>query len=299
MKSNINKLIKENYKYFAIVIIIGLGSFGCDLKQDTKAIGLQLYSLRDDIRVHGIEHVLKKVSLMGYSKLELAGYNEGRFYGYTPADFKSLTETYNLEVISSHVVRKMSDDLNADMVFWKKAIDDHASLGVKYLIMPILPNKNAYPFVDNEPITIEDIDETCAYFNRIGKIAAESGLRFGFHNHGHEHKILVEGKSVYDHMLQKLNEQYVFMQLDVYWVKEGGYDPIMYLKQFAGRFPLFHIKDETAVGASGQTDFKPIFEAAYAQGLKEYFVEVEEYIATPMEDVEKSFDYLNMADYVR
>ena len=72
-----------------------------------------------------------------------------------------------------------------------------------------------------------------------------------------------------------------------------------YLKKYAGRFPLLHIKDEHAIGSSGLTDFGPIFKAAYQQGLESYYVEVEEYIKTPMEEVEESFDYLNNAKYVK
>ena len=74
---------------------------------------------------------------------------------------------------------------------------------------------------------------------------------------------------------------------------------VEYLKKYPNRFPILHIKDETAIGASGKMDYKPIFEQAYANGMKDWYVEVERYDTTPQEDVKKSYDFLNAAEYVK
>jgi sugar phosphate isomerase/epimerase len=179
------------------------------------------------------------------------------------------------------------------MAFWSEAIKAHAAMGVKYIIMP------AYPFNKKKPVKMGDINKTCNYFNKVGKMVADAGLQFGFHNHAHEFTNKVDGKPLYDLMLEKLDEKYVFLQMDVYWVAEGGYDPVEYLKKYAGRFPVLHIKDKEAIGASGAIDFKAIFKAAYKQGMVDYYVEVEQYINTPMEDVKQSFNFLNNAKYVK
>ena len=236
---------------------------------------------------------------MGYKQLELAGYKKGLVYGMAPMHFKKMTDKYGLEITSSHVVKKISKNSKTNEAFWATAIQHHADMQVKYIIMPILPLRNSYPFKKEKPITMADVDATCDYFTKIGKMANAAGLKFGFHNHAHEHKIEVDGTSIFDLMLEKLDPKDVVFQMDVYWVKKGGYDPVDYLKKYAGRFPLLHIKDEHAIGSSGLTDFGPIFKAAYQQGLESYYVEVEEYIKTPMEEVEESFDYLNNAKYVK
>lgn len=279
------------------ILAVGFSSF--NNKKDKKEIGLQLYSLKDDVKSQGVEKVLEEVAKMGYTKLELAGYRKGLVYGMQPMDFVTLTKKYGLEITSSHVVKKISKNPKADMAFWEKTIRDHAEMGVKYLIMPILPLRNSYPFRKDQPITMSDVEKTCDYFNKVGEMAKAKGIIFGFHNHAHEHKIKVNGKSIFDWMLEKMDPNKTVFQMDVYWVKAGGYDPVDYLKSHAGRFPLLHIKDETAVGASGNTDFKRIFNAAYKQGLEGYYVEVEEYIGTPMEDVKQSFEFLNQAKYVK
>ena len=291
------KTLNITYLFVGILTISVMVGFSD--KKENKEIGLQLYSLRADIKTQGIEKVLSEVAQMGYNKLELAGYKNGLVYGMAPMQFKEMANKYDLEITSSHVVKKISIDPAADGAFWSMAIKTHADMGVKYIIMPILPLKNSYPFKEDNPITMKDVEATCSYFTKIGKMANEAGIKFGFHNHAHEHKIKVDGNPIFDLMLEKLDPKYVVFQMDVYWVKEGGYDPVDYLKKYAGRFPLLHIKDEQGVGGSGVTNFKPIFKAAYKQGMEAYYVEVEEYIGTPMEDVKQSYDFLNKAKYVK
>lgn len=292
--------MKNSIRGFVIVVILAL-FFGsaCTNEPVKKKVGLQLWSLKDDVKEHGIAYVMEKVAELGYTNVELAGYRNGQIYGMEPKAFKALADEYGLVVSSTHVAHKMSGDAEADMAFWREAIAAHQVLGTKYMVMPILALKNTYPFQEDDPVTMEQVDAMCAYFNEVGKLAAEAGMQFGFHNHGHDHKHLIDGRPIYDLMLEKCDPEYVMFQMDVYWITDGGYDPVEYLNMYAGRFPIVHIKDKQAVGASGTIDFETIFEAAYAQGMKEYFVEVEEYIGTPMEDVKQSYEFLNNAAYVK
>ena len=57
----------------------------------------------------------------------------------------------------------------------------------------------------------------CTYFNEIGKRCKQQGLSFGYHNHAHEFQ-KVEDKVMYDYMLEHTNPEYVFFQMDLYWV---------------------------------------------------------------------------------
>lgn len=100
-------------------------------------------------------------------------------------------------------------------------------------------------------------------------------------------------------MLAHLDPSKVFMQMDLWWVVVGGADPIAYFKKYPGRFPLWHVKDEKEIGASGKMDFKALFENAELAGMKYPIVEQEEYSTTPLESVKLSFEYLNKADYVK
>ena len=65
-------------------------------------------------------------------------------------------------------------------------------------------------------------------------------------------------------------------------------------------FKAVHIKDEKEIGASGKMNFKPIFDQMYANNIKDWYVEVEQYTQNdPVASVQQSYDYLNKADYVK
>jgi len=50
-------------------------------------LGVQLYSVRDDMK-NDPSGTLKQLANMGYKDVEHANYVDGKFYGYSPVDFK-------------------------------------------------------------------------------------------------------------------------------------------------------------------------------------------------------------------
>ena len=105
---------------------------------------------------------------------------------------------------------------------------------------------------------------------------------------------------IYDFLLDNVSPNHVFFEMDVYWVQEGGGDPGAYLKNRPSQFKAVHIKDEKEIGASGKMNFKPIFDQMYANNIKDWYVEVEQYTQNdPVASVQQSYDYLNKADYVK
>jgi sugar phosphate isomerase/epimerase len=78
----------------------------------------------------------------------------------------------------------------------------------------------------------------------------------------------------------------VKFEIDCGWMVFAGRNPVDYFKRHPNRIPLIHVKDfakreanETQMrGAelgTGVVDYRPIFEAAGAAGLRHYFVEQE------------------------
>lgn len=267
-------------------VLMPRGLFAAPAK---KPIGLQLYSLREAMK-DDPQNTLRLVSSIGYKNLESASYANGKIYDMDPQFFKKYIEDLGLKLRSAHVGGPSYDGTKKDetMDFWKKAVSDHKSMGAKYIIKPSMPI----------PKTLAELDKWCEYYNEIGQVAKKSGMLFGFHNHAREFEA-VEDKIMLDYMIENTDPRLVFYELDVYWAQEGGQNPAEYLERYSGRFPVLHIKDEKEIGASKKMDFKPIFEAAYAQGMKEYFVEVERYDHEPIDSVQQSFAYLNKASYVK
>ncbi len=269
-------------------VISGLaGSAGCTPAPKNKRIGLQLYSLRDAMK-EDPEGTLKAIAAMGYTELETASYDGSKIYGYTPQEFRTLVEGLGMKVTSCHIGKGWDPEKEEEiMAWWNKAFDDHKELGCKYVVQPSI----------NLGDTLEWTLALCGYWNKLGAMAKAKGLTFGYHNHAKEFDV-IEGTVNYDYMLQNTNDDVVF-EMDVYWVNEAGKSPVEYLEKYPGRFPVLHIKDDSIIGDSGKLDFEKIFNAAYAQGMKDFFVEVERYTLPADRCVEKSFDFLNAAPYVK
>ncbi len=253
-----------------------------------KRIGLQLYSVRGMMDQNAVD-TLKQVAAIGYKELETASYNDGKVYGMKPQEFRGIAEDLGMRVSSAHLGKNIEKGKEKEAYdWWDKALDTQIAAGCTYAVMPSMAIGSK----------IQDIQFYCDYFNKVGEMANAKGIKFGFHNHGAEFKA-VEGKVVMDYLIEHTSPQNVLFEMDVYWIKNGGQDPVEYLKKHAGRFQLLHIKDEDVIGASGDLDFKAIFDAAYKQGMKGYYVEVEKYAVSPIKDVEKSFDYLYHAPFVK
>ncbi len=263
-----------------------------EAEKPKKEINLQLYSLRDDIQAN-YAATIDSVAKIGYTGIEAAGYNEGKFYGMAPADFKKSIEDAGLQVLSSHTTRPLADkpaDTKWDEVWawWDTTIQAHKDAGMKYIVAPWMLT----------PKTLADLQAYCDYYNQIGEKCNAAGIRFGYHNHAFEFTE-VEGEIIYDYMLKNTDPAKVFFQMDVYWVVEGGKDPVEYFNAYPGRFELLHIKDETELGKSGKVNFENIFNNIDKSGAKHLVVEVERYTGTPFEGVKESYDYLNNASFVK
>ena len=257
-----------------------------------KHIGLQLYSLRDDLKEIGLQKTLEIVAKMGYVNLETSGYNDGKIYNLQPTEFKKIIDGSGLTVTSAHLNRNPSNNHDEDMKWWSKAIEAYAIAGVKYMMIPSSS-------LDGRGATMDNVKRYGDYFNEIGLMTARSGVALGYHNHAYEFKNKIDGVPIYDLLLKVTSPDHVLFENDVYWTKQGGYDAVDYLKKYPNRIKVLHIKDDKAIGASGKIDFKAIFDQAYANGIKDWYVEVEEYNGTPQEDVKQSYDFLANADYVK
>ena len=165
-------------KKLTLLLLTVLTFFSCNTTQD-KFIGLQLWSVRDDMK-KAPEETIAKVGEIGYSFVEAAGYSDGKFYGIEPADFKALVEKNNMVFLSSHTGQALPDSANWDktMAWWDTCIDAHVAAGVKYIVQPSMGGAG-YD-------SIAGLKAYCDYFNTVGEKCNEKGIRFGYHNHDKE-----------------------------------------------------------------------------------------------------------------
>lgn len=272
----------------------------------SKVIGLQIYSLFGEL-YKDVPEGFKKLKQMGYTTLELAGYNAGKIGDIDMMEFKKMAEDAGLKIISSHVnppIREYTKSNKSQIdEFWKRTADDHAKLGVKYLIQPGLPATR----------NTEEVAYVCEVFNDAGKIVKAAGIPFGYHNHDLEFSHVQPGGAasafgrvnkgdvIYDLFLKQTDPSLVFFEMDVYWTVMGQNDPVAYLKKYPDRIKVLHIKDRAILGQSGMMNFEMIFKQAQENGLKDYFVELEALSGgkTQFEGVKGCADYLLKSKFVK
>ena len=260
--------------------------------ESSKYIGLQLYSLRDLVKEEGIQKVLETASKMGYKNLETASYDNGKIYGLAPAEFKKMVNDLGMKCTSAHLGQAFTKEKEAEvMSWWDQAIDAHNELGVKYMVQPWMPV--------TDQTTLDDLKMYCDYFNEIGKRCQQNGMKFGYHNHAHEFQKVENQAVMLDYMIENTNPEYVFFQMDVYWIVRGQHSPVDYFNKYPGRFTMLHIKDHRELGQSGMVGFDAIFNNAKTAGVKNIVAEIEDYSCPVMESVKKSIDYLLEAPFVK
>jgi len=284
----------------------------------TKELGLQIYSLQREL-YDDIPRRMRELKEMGYINLELSGYDKGKIGNVAMMEFKQMAGDAGLKIVSSHVNPTIEGLSGMEMFFphytkemlpqvkefWKATAADHVKLGCKYLIQPMMPSIETY----------DDASIVCEFLNEAGKIGKEAGLKFGYHNHNFEFKRVVKpedanrrampwevkGDQIMDLFLANTDPSFVNFELDVYWTVRGGNDPLEYMIKYPKRIMALHIKDTAVLGQSGLLNFENIFNQMYANGIQDYFVELEGMPdkRAQFEGVKDCAEYLQKAPFVK
>lgn len=200
--------------------------------------GLQLYCVRADMK-QDPAGTLKALAAMGYRYVEHANYVDGKFYGHTPQAFKALLDSLGLKMPSGHTVLNPRHWDNASKDFtdvWKKTVEDAAYLGQQYVISPWLDNALRKDY--------DALLKTMELFNKCGELCRKYGMQFGYHNHDFEFSESLNGRTLYDIILQETDPKLVMQQLDTGNLYNGGAQAADIVKRYPGRFASLHVKDE-------------------------------------------------------
>jgi sugar phosphate isomerase/epimerase len=196
-------------------------------------IGIQLFTVRDQVASLGFAEVFRRLSEIGYREIEFAGYNaQGR--RWSNRELRGLLRAYGLRAVGSHI--GYTEFLNnLDQV-----LDDAEEIGLPYIGTASSPGARYGETVDGYRRAAED-------FNRFGAAARARGMRFYQHNHSGEFA-LENGTRLYDVILEETDPRLVFFELDIFWAYVGqsrfpGFRPHEYPWFMPDRFPLFHVKD--------------------------------------------------------
>ncbi|MDX2190770.1 MAG: sugar phosphate isomerase/epimerase [Bacteroidota bacterium] len=252
--------------------------------------GIQLWTVRDFMEKDP-KGTLAKLAKMGYNEVESFGWE---YFGMGPKDFKTYINSIGLKMRSAHGALGKEKASDPDPANLQESIDRSAEAGLKYYIMPWMQ-----PGCRD---TADNLKKMADYMNRYGAMCQKSGLKFAYHNHDFEFAV-VEGKTVYEHLLDNTDPKLVTFEMDLYWVTVGGKDPLDYFKKYPGRFPLWHVKDldktkneSTEIG-NGKIDFTRIFKQAKLAGLELPIVEQEAFKGSSLDSAKICLDNLKKMNY--
>ena len=254
-------------KYLSI-LLFGLFSLGLSAQ---NTIGVQLYSFRNQIP-KDVPGMLATISKMGIKEIEGGG-----TYGLPMDEYKQLLAKNNLKMISIAAdFGKLQTDLPA-------IIAEAKAFGAKYVTCFWIPHKG-------DEFTMDDVNKAISVFNTAGKTLKENGISLCYHPHGYEFRPYEQG-TLFDYLVKSLDPKYANFEMDVFWIKHPGQDPVALLKKYPKRFLLMHLKDRkpgtegnhfgradvesNVVLGTGDVGIGEIMKIAKKQGVKHFFIEDE------------------------
>ncbi len=301
---------RRNFIRAASLTTVGAAMFSNKIfaaSSSEKITGLQLYSVRDDMKKAPLD-TLKKLASFGYKNVEHANYIDRKFYGYAPAEFKKILNDLGLKMPSGHTVFNAShwDDAKKDFTdIWKHTVEDAATMGQKYVISPWLDESLRKDY--------DGLLRWLDLFNKNGELCKKWGMKFGYHNHNFEFSTELNNMKVYDIILQHTDPALVAQQLDTGNMYGVGGRALEIINKYPGRFELMHVKDEIKTTEKGEMEdgydstilgkgllgIKEIIDTASAKGGTKYFIiEQESYqVITPLESVKQDLEMMKKWGY--
>lgn len=244
-----------------------------------KPLFVQLWTLRNEMK-ENFEDTIAQVSKIGFAGVEPIGLS------YLTHDQQSQSYVKNkLKVLSFHCSGKdIISEKITDLIAAAK------SYGAKYIVAGSSANGKT------DFSSLEGIKSIAESYNRAGDIAAKHGLKVGHHNHDWEMQI-IDGKPAIEIFLSLINSNVIF-ELDSYWAKVGGVDPVDLLKKYGNKIPLVHIKDGPVKKGEvmlpfgrGQLDIPGI--VAASKDAEALYVELDDVkVVSHMDATKESFEYM-------
>jgi len=258
------------------------GALDSVVRPQTKLprIGLELYTVRRAAAAD-LAGTLARVAKIGYTEVEFAGYHQ-----HAAAEIREMLKANGLTAPAAHV------DIAAIQNAPDKTFEDARTIGHEWIVVPSTPS--------GKHATVDDWKGVAELFNKTAQQVQAAGFRFGFHNHNEVFRKIGDVTPI-DVLMKETDPSLVSYELDVYWVVNGGADPVDVLTRYPNRFRLMHLKDsmgppdhKMADVGSGTIDFKAVL--AHAKGIEHYFVEHDE-PPDAFVDVAASYAYLSKLEY--
>lgn len=242
-----------------------------------SGIAAQVYSVRE-LAQADFAGTMRALRECGYQGVELAG-----LYGLKPEEIRDCLRNHELTAVSAHVPL---EEFLRDM---EGTADAYRTIGCGYIGIPWMGTERHYGG--------EAFQETCGLLRKISACCRERGMVLLYHNHTFEFEKTQRGTCLLEELYDALDAETIQTELDVCWVEAAGVSAPEYLRKYANRCPVVHMKDFrrendgvslVALG-QGQVDVAVAARTAVECGAKWLVVEQDDHpYGTPMENMGES-----------
>lgn len=243
-----------------------------------RQIAIQLHTLREACK-SDFPGVLRELKRIGYSAVQFAGYHD-----YDPAELAAVLKETGLKVAGLHLqLPKMTE-------YPDRLLDELKLFGTRDVICSNTPGH-----LRNEA----GFRELRNSLNELARLWQPHGIRVSYHNHAFEFDTQIDGQPALRYLLESAQDNLVLAEIDVYWVKKAGFDPLAFIAPYVNRMPIIHLKDMTddeeryfAEIGTGSIDFRPIVQWGARSGVEWYVVEQDHCRRNPLDSAEISLTNL-------
>lgn len=235
-------------------------------------VGIQLYTVRDACK-DDFKGTLKALAEMGYQGVEFAW----AYGGLAPHDLARYLHSLGLHAAGFHTSLEEILNPRSETYAYARALNG-----------AFLTTSLCGEVAKNWPATVDRMAQAA-------EVAFSQGCVFTYHNHAQE-MALLNGVIAEDMILRR--HSLVQFELDTYWIRKGGQDPVTTIRRYAGRAPQIHLKDMdpgdqsfTEVGR-GNMDLPGILTAAEEGGARWIIVEQDTCKRPPLDSAKISIESL-------
>jgi sugar phosphate isomerase/epimerase len=269
---------------------LGIGARAISGADKLSAIGVQLYTVRNVI-LNNPAQVLKTIEEIGYREVELVWASMDKIW----ADLKKTS----LKPVSIHMDSQLFTPGNNSQL--DEAFHKAKEHGFEYAVYPAVPRPDRESGADFFKAMAETLGEA-------GTKCRKLGLQFCYHNHAFDFRRLGSTTPL-EILMSGTSPDVLALEADVFWVSVAGHDPVEFLKRYAGRVPMLHLKNKAeGMGVQfnenvppsafrevgkGSLDVPSILRTAKTIGTKHFFVEQDQTPGDPLESLRASYSYLS------
>lgn len=276
-------------------------------------IGIQMSTIKNKVAELGAYETMKACAELGYHCMEVSQ------IAMTPENVQGLKKAcdeFGMKIAAcSASLEPMMPGMAGEYLTtdFDKIVEDCKALDCDLLRIGMLP----IPMMGSREKAIDFVKRADEMAEKLG----EHGIDLYYHNH-HVEFIKYDGEYLLD--IIKNTTKKMGFELDIHWIQRGGENPVEFIKKYAGRIRLLHLKDyrigqlklpeggfdpktfmaaftgnvEFAEVGEGSLPIKECIEAGLAGGSEYFLIEQDDtYGRDPFESLKISRDNLIKLGY--